>query len=316
VLTPAQEEVLALLRDGDRARPEVEASLREELRRTLEEELAPAARGLTAPVFVGKSTLGRVLACEAHHLDEVATPFEWNLAAARGTVAHKAIQLSVGRADRPAPLRLVDDALDRLADDPTARIADFLLGLTDADRAELRGDVNDVVAGFLELWPPLQPAWRPQAESPRRAELCGGMVVLSGKVDLTLGAPLGRQAGRVVIDLKTGGRHAGHVDDLRFYALLDTLRVGVPPFRLVSYYLDSGSLVPEEVTEPVLEAAVRRTVAATRKVIELELGLRSAQRTANVACRWCRLAETCDVRAAASSADGDDDYDGFTSATA
>jgi hypothetical protein len=296
VLTPAQEEVLALLRDGDRTRPEVDPGLRDELRRHLEAELAPVARGLTAPVFVGKAALGRVLACEAHHLAEAAAPFEWTIASARGTVAHKAIQLSVGRADRPAPLRLVDDALDRLADDPTARIADFLLGLTEADRAELRGDVNEVVAGFLELWPPLQPGWRPQAESSRRAELCGGMVVLSGKVDLTLGAAVGNQAGRVVVDLKTGGRHAGHADDLRFYALLDTLRVGVPPFRLVSYYLDSGTLVPEEVSEAVLEAAVRRTVAATRKLVELELGLRSPQRTANPACRWCRLADDCDVR--------------------
>jgi hypothetical protein len=297
VLTPAQEEVLALLRDGDRTRPEVEPGLRDGLRRRLESALAPVARGLTAPVFVGKAALGRVLACEAHHLDETAAPFEWTIASARGTVAHKAIQLSVGRADRPAPLRLVDDALDRLADDPTARIADFLLGLTEADRAELRGSVNEVVAGFLELWPPLQPGWRPQTESSRRAELCGGMVVLSGKVDLTLGAATGNQAGRVVIDLKTGARHAGHADDLRFYALLDTLRVGVPPFRLVSYYLDSGTLVPEEVTEAVLEAAVRRTIAATAKVVELELGLRSPLRTANPACRWCRLADGCEARA-------------------
>jgi hypothetical protein len=309
VLTPAQEEVLALLRDGERARPEVDPGLRESLRRTLEEQLGPVASGLTQPVFVGKSTLGRVLACEAHHLDEAASPFEWTIASARGTVAHKAIQLSVGRTDRPAPLRLVDDALERLADDPTARIADFLLGLTDADRAELRSEVNELIAGFLELWPPLQPGWRPQTESGRRAELCGGMVVLSGKVDLTLGAPTGLRAGRVVIDLKTGGRHAGHVDDLRFYALLDTLRVGVPPFRLVSYYLDSGSLAPEEVTEGVLEAAVRRTVAAARKVIELELGLRSATRAVNVACRWCRLADQCEVRLASlAEGDGEDDF--------
>jgi hypothetical protein len=312
VLTPAQEEVLALLRDGDRTRPEVDPGLREALRQTLESQLGPAARGLTAPVFLAKGTIGRVLACEAHHLDEAAAPFEWTLAAARGTVAHKAIQLSVGRPDRPAPLRLVDDALDRLADDPTARIADFLLGLSDAERAELRGDVNEVVAGFLELWPPLQPAWRPQTESGRRAELCGGMVILSGKVDLTLGAPTGNQAGRVVVDLKTGGQHAGHADDLRFYALLDTLRVGVPPFRLVSYYLDSGSLVPEEVTEAVLEAAVRRTVAAARKAVELELGLRSPQRTPNVACRWCRLADGCEARAEAEATSGAEGGDGLT----
>ena len=295
-LTPAQREVLALLREGDAPRPEVEPELRHDLRRRLEGELAAVATGLTEPVFVGKAALGRVLSCEAHQVAEAAAPFEWSIPAARGTVAHKAIQLSVGRAgvDRAPPLRLVDDALARLTDDPTERVADFLLGLSDAERAELRGDVNELVAGFLELWPPLQPAWKPQAEARRRAELCGGMIVLSGTVDLTLGAPTGLQAGRVVVDLKSGARHAGHADDLRFYALLDTLRCGVPPFRLVGYYLDSGHLQPEDVTEDVLEAAVRRTAAATRKIVELRLGLRSPGVTPNPTCRWCRLRHDCE----------------------
>jgi hypothetical protein len=297
-LTPAQEEVLAMLRDSDRPRPEVEPELRHELRARLERELAPVAQGLTEPVFVSKAALGRVLACEARHVAEAAAPFEWSIASARGTVAHKAIQLSVARADRPAPLRLVDDALARLADDPQARIADWLLGLSDAERADLRSDVNEVVAGFLELWPPLQHAWRPQAESRRRAELAGSMVVLSGTVDLTLGAPNGLVAGRVVIDLKTGGRHSGHTDDLRFYALLDTLRVGVPPFRLVGYYLDSGQLQAEDVTEDVLEVAVRRVVAATTKIVELRLGLRSPAVTPNPTCRWCVLRDECEGSAA------------------
>jgi hypothetical protein len=291
-LTPAQQEVLALLREGDR--PEVDPELRHELRQRLERELAPVAGGLTAPVFVSKAALARVLACETRHVAEAAQPFEWSIASARGTVAHKAVQLSVARQDRPAPLRLVDDALERLADDPQARIADWLLGLSDAERADLRSDVNDVVAGFLELWPPLQHAWRPQAESRRRAELAGSMVILSGTVDLTLGAPNGLQAGRVVIDLKTGARHAGHTDDLRFYALLDTLRVGVPPFRLVSYYLDSGQLQAEDVTEDVLEVALRRTVAATTRIVELQLGMRSPSLTPNVSCRWCLLKDECE----------------------
>jgi hypothetical protein len=296
MLTPAQEEVLVLLREGDR--PEVEPELRHELRRRLERELAPVAQGLTAPVFVSKAALSRVLACETRHVAEAAAPFEWSIASARGTVAHKAIQLSVARQDRPAPLRLVDDALERLADDPQARIADWLLGLTDADRADLRNDVNEVVAGFLELWPPLQHAWRPQAESRRRAELAGGMVQLAGTVDLTLGAPNGLQAGRVVIDLKTGARHGGHADDLRFYALLDTLRVGVPPFRLVSYYLDSGTLQAEDVTEDVLEVGLRRTVAATTRIVELHLGMRSPTLSPNVTCRWCLLRDECEGAAA------------------
>ena len=73
--------------------------------------------------------------------------------------------------------------------------------------------------------------------------------------------------------------------------------MGVPPFALVGYYLDSGTFTQEEVTEDVLEAAVRRTVAGVTKLVELQLGLRSPSRTANVTCRWCRLRDDCDVAA-------------------
>jgi len=302
-LTPAQTQVLAMLRECDQGRFEVDPRMREGLRARLHEDLAPVAGAITQPVFVGKAAMARVLACEAHEVAEAAVPFEWSLAAARGTVAHRAIQLSVARTDRPSPLGLVDDALARLADDPNIRIADYLLGLTDAERAELRGDVSEIVGSFLELWPPLERGWRPQTESPRRAELFDGMVILSGKLDLTLGAPDGLQAGRVVVDLKTGNRHAGHVDELRFYALLDTLRCGVPPFRLVRYYLDAGDLVAEDVSEDVLEAAVRRTVDATRKLIELRTGMRSAAVTPNPACRWCCIRNECDGATAFEEAD-------------
>jgi hypothetical protein len=300
VLRPPQQEVLDLLRASGQPRPEVEPGLGDDLRRRLEHELGPDAAALSAPVIISKAALTQVLACEAHHVAEAAAPFEWTLATARGTVAHKAVQLSVHRRDRPAPLALVDDAIDRLADDPTSAVAGFLLGLDPAERAELRSDVNNVVAAFCELWPPLETAWRPQTEAPRRAELCGGTVILTGKVDLTLGAPDGLRAGRVIVDLKTGGRHGAHADDLRFYALLDTLRVGVPPFLLVGYYLDTGSFSTETVTEDVLEAAVRRTVGAARRIIQLRLGLRSPATTPGPTCRWCRNNDTCEDALAAS----------------
>jgi hypothetical protein len=292
-LTPAQEDVLQLLRATDQPRPEVDPALRSELRQRLESGLAGPAAALTTPLFVSKTALGRVLACEAHQVADAAAPFEWSLATARGTVAHKAVQLSISRDDRAPPMAVVDSALERLANDPGERIADFLLDLGDDDRAGLRADVHGYLATFLELWPPLLPAWRPQTESPRRAELCGGMIVLSGRVDLTLGAPRGTIAGRVVIDLKTGRRQRVHADDLRFYALLDTLRVGVPPFSLVSYYLDEGAFAAEEVTEHTLEVAVRRTIDGATRLAELAAGLRSPAVVPGPTCRWCRLRDTC-----------------------
>lgn len=293
-LTPAQDEVLAVLRDRQRPRPSVDAGLRSELRARLESDLAPSAAALDRPLYLSKADLAQVHACEAYHQAERGAPFTWSVATARGTVAHKAIELSVHRQDSPTPLDLVDDAMTRLADDPASAVADFLLGLGEGQRAELRSEANDLVGKFVELWPPLRRQWLPRTESRTRAELCDGRVLLAGKVDLALGKPSGTTAGTLVVDLKSGASSAGHLHDLRFYALLETLRTGVPPFRLASYYLDSGTFLAEEVTGDVLEAAILRTVAGARTVIELSLGLRSASVTPNAACRWCRVRSTCD----------------------
>lgn len=292
-LTPAQEEVLAVLRARERPRPAVDPGLRAELRSQLESRLAPLAAGLDQPVFVSKSALAQVHACEAHHLAEHAAPFGWSLPTARGTVAHKAIEISVHRRGAASPLELVDEAFACLEDEPDASIASFLLGLAESERAELRSEVNDLVSKFAELWPPLRRRWAPRTESRVRAELCGGMVVLLGKVDLALGTASGTTAGTLIVDLKTGATHAGHLDDLRFYALLETLRVGVPPFRLAGYNLDAGTFLVEDVNEDVLESATLRTVAGTGRIIELRLGLRTASVTPNPACRWCRLRHHC-----------------------
>ena len=293
-LNPAQRAVLEALRAPERPRPRYDPGLRDEVRRHLEGELAPLAALLDGPAFVSKRALGEVLACEAHHVAEAGAPFEWNVALARGIVVHKAIQLGVFRRDAPSPLELVDDALDRLADDPDATVADYLLGLTETERAELRGAASEVVSAFVELWPPLSRTWVPRTETSARVELCGGRVVLSGRVDLSLGAPEGDRAGRVLVDLKTGATSAGHLHDLRFYALLETLRSGVPPLRLATSYLEAGDLAVEDVDEDVLEAAVRRTVQGARAVLELRLGLRSAAISPNPACRWCPARTTCD----------------------
>lgn len=293
-LTPAQEEVLAVLRARGQPRPSFDSELRPRLRARLESELAAVAAVLDRPVIVSKTGLAQVHACEAHQVAEAAVPFAWSVATARGTLVHKAIELSVHWRGPRTPLDLVDDALSRLEYDSVADVGTFLRTQGEAERAELRSAANDAVGKFLESWPPLGPSWVPRSESRLRAELCEGLVVLSGKVDLSLGSAAGTQAGRLVVDLKTGGSFPGHLDDLRFYALLETLRLGVPPFRLATYYLDSGTFSADDVTEDVLEAAVRRTVAGVTKIIELRGGLRSPAVTPNPACRWCHAREGCD----------------------
>ena len=85
----------------------------------------------------------------------------------RGPQGHRAVG---HRRDDPTPLDLVDGALARLEEDPAAAVATFLLGLDEAGRAELRSVVNDLVSAFVELWPPLAPAWYPRTEASLRAD--------------------------------------------------------------------------------------------------------------------------------------------------
>lgn len=305
-LTPAQAETLERLR-GNGPRPRFDPGLRHDLRRELESRLQPwtdllpdpaVARG-AKPLWAGKTPIGRVLTCEAHQLAEAAEPFAWNLASVRGTVAHKAIELSLHRTDRPSPLELVDAAFERLEADGTSAGA-FLADLDPSERAEVRSEVNNLVLDFLDQFPPLQPrrAWRAATELRLTADVCGGRVTLQGKVDLVLGAPVGTEAGRAFIELKTGAARSGHVDDLRFYALLEVLKVGVPPRRLAVHSLDRGQLTTFDVDEDVLRSAVLRTADGVARLVQLHLGLRSAEVVPNPACRWCCARGSCEGAAA------------------
>jgi CRISPR/Cas system-associated exonuclease Cas4 (RecB family) len=211
---------------------------------------------------------------------------------ARGSLAHKAIELSIHWKGDPTPLELVDEAVASLANADSG-LADWLRTTTDADRASLRSQANDRVVKFLECFPPLSTRWRPVTESRLRVELAGGRIILRGQADLVLGRAEGTTARKVIVDLKSGGFAPSHLDDLRFYALLETMRIGVPPRLVSSYYLDSGRPHPETVTEAVLEAAVARTVdGADRLVALLHDGKPPVKRT-GAACRWCPVLAEC-----------------------
>src|SRR5262249_20330053 len=151
-----------------------------------------------------------------------------------------------------------------------------------------------LVAAFQECFPPLKPAWIPVTESRVRVELCGGRIVLSGKTDLTLGRAAGPPANKVIIDLKAGRPAPSHPDDLRFYALLETIKLGVPPRKLATYYLETGRPHPEEVSQPLLRAAARRTVDGVQKIVELACRERTPAKMPGPACRWCPVRDDCD----------------------
>jgi len=294
-LNPAQQHLTDELGATRDERPSFRDDLRDHLRHELEEAIEPLLVDVKEPpLFVSKRDLMMIHGCEARFVAEQDVEFTWTVPMARGSVAHKAIELSVTWRGEPAPLDLVEGALDRLEQDDRS-VGAFLRTLDEAQRAELAGAANDFVATFIETFPPLRRQWRPVAESRVRADLCDGGLALSGRVDLSLGQPEGNVAGKVLFDLKTGRPSLSHREDLRFYALLETLKTGVPPRLLVSYYLEAGQPDKEEVSEQTLWTAAQRVVDAVGKIIALTgPGPRPAMPTPSYGCRWCPAIDTCD----------------------
>ncbi len=98
----------------------------------------------------------------------------------------------------------------------------------------------------------------------------------------------------LIVDCKTGRPYHWTLDDLRFYAMVETLRIGVPPFRVASYYLDTATWHAEDIDADVLAITVRRVADGARKMAELRLSEREATFTPGAACRWCSVRTTCE----------------------
>jgi len=291
-LNPAQRRALEMLRLPADPPPPAPDGLAAHVVSELEAGLADLVAQLGGePLLVNKHALARIHACERHHF-ETHRSFEWSPHTARGSVTHKAIQLSINWRGERHPPHLVDEALAILVDSDDG-LARWLGSATEAERAELRGTAIDLVSAFQECFPPLEPRWRPVTETGIRFELFDGLVRLSGRVDLTLGHPAGASPRKVIIDLKTGVPASYHRDDLRFYGLIETVRMGVPPRALATYYLDAARVEVEEVTPAVLEAALARTVDGTRKLIEVLRAQRAAMVTPGSLCGWCPVRADC-----------------------
>jgi CRISPR/Cas system-associated exonuclease Cas4 (RecB family) len=289
-LNPAQQEVIKLLGKGGNTAawdPAIAADLRDELAEATDDL---AGRIGKDTLWISKHGLSGLHGCETHHLTTEGK-FEWTVQNVRGTIAHKAIELSIHWDGEAPPLTLVREAVARVANSDLSA-GRFIQGMADGDLAELRGECTDLVSKFAESFPKLKAEWYPVTESKSVHNLAEGKIVLSGKADLTLGKIRGVEPAKVIIDLKSGRRHKNHVDDLRFYALLETMKLGVPPRKVASYYLDEARAQVEEVTEGVLRAALARTIDGIYKAVELKEG-RAPTVQPGPPCRWCPVSDDC-----------------------
>jgi hypothetical protein len=284
-----------LIDAGDR--PTFAADLTQRLRDRVEEAVRELE--LAEPLWIGKERLNALGRCEGSFLAKIlgeGPAFEHSAATASGVLHHKAIEVEVGGRDELDPHDVALTAAGRLCE-REERFAEYWRELARPEQDEALMEVVRRITLFRSSFPPLREMRRelgPVSELGARAELLGGDLVLSGKIDLVLGLPVRAEpnrATRLAIDLKTGAARPQYPEDLRFYALIMTLRFGVPPYRVASFFLESGEWQAEDVSDRTLFHAADRVVAAARASAALQNG-RAPTLSPGPWCGWCpRMAE-------------------------
>lgn len=298
-MTPAQERVWRDLLAVGRPRPPADLELAPALRAELEEGTAPAAELVPdgGRLWVNKSALS-ALECDGRFLDREDTPFVWTVATVRGQLAHTAVEIDTEgrRARHPDEvLSYAWDAFARRGDGAGA----FLARLDGPEADALRSHVRKRLLAFRECFPLLPAAARARTEVPFTVALHGGRIVLKGVPDLVVGRATRTHRRMQLVDVKTGLRSRSHRMELRFYALLATLKLGVAPFRVATYYLDEADWEHEDVEASGLEQAMRALVRCVHRAAVLTF--RRPEEDAlhlvpGPGCRWCGRAPECLAR--------------------
>jgi len=285
--------LLGRLRGDGHRRPEVDPGLAGGLREWLEDELAGAIAALPAhlpPLRITKADLVQVTMCEASAAARRAPAPTLTVELVRGVLVDMVFRQWVTTGQLGDPVR---DALAGIqaSGDPDG-VASFVAALSATERRQLGAEVKAHAAVVAATWPPLSPAWLPRTQERLLVPLGGGRVVLSGVADLVLGAPAAERATVGIVEVKSGERRVEHRADLHFVALLETVRSGAPPFRVATYYTQTGELDVESVTEELLIGALQRVLAAARRLCRLAAG-DAPSRTPNPLCRWCPALSGC-----------------------
>lgn len=288
-LTPRQRNILERLIDYGGERPTFASDIASRLRSRLESGFAPlvgARPPERAPWKLTKRALTEVRTCEGLHVARRDVAFEWSTAIARGSLAHRAIERILIDARPRSPLEQARVTVERAAageDD----LGDFVRSLDEDDRADLVRDVSNTSVEFVTQWPPIPSGWAPRVEVPVRTEICNGRVVLKGVYDLALGKPQGSEARVLIVDFKSGAIYDDHLDELRFYALVETLRAEVPPYRIAAYSLEGAGYRVEVVSEEMLHGVVDWVLEGAAALAALAACDRDPVLSPSPLCAYC-----------------------------
>ena len=295
--TPAHERLVADLLAWDEPRPVVDPGLRARLHAELEDGLAPLVDHVPAGerLFLSKSRIS-ALVCDGRYLDQQEAPFTWSLQLAGGKLAHRAIELDHTSRRAAGPDEVVDHAWQEMVTG-VGSLADWLNQLGRVEGSALRHTAEQRVTDFRDTWPVLPPQAHLRLEQRIDATLADGRLLLTGTPDLTIGGVRDDRARMLLVDLKTGRRNPMvERQDLRLYALLATLKYGLPPFRWATYYVSEGAWDAEDLDPDLLHRAVRRVVDTALRAATLEFDRPAdseLQLTGGAWCRYCGRRATC-----------------------
>ena len=293
-LSASQRRVVMDLLEVTATRPAPDPDRPRRLRDLIEGLLAPVLeqRDVEArPIRLGKTQLD-ALACDGRYLDQVATPFEWARPIVRGQLVHRATALDHHLGRSRGSGELMAHAWEEFTHSGDGHLA-FAQTLSDLDIASLQADAATAVEEYRATFPHIPDTWRVVYEPTIVARFGAGAVTIRGKPDIVLGRVTADQRRMLLVDLKTGNRSRNDRQDMRWYALLATLKYRQAPFKVATFYIDEGSWVEETVTDDVLEAAARGVVERVIAAIRLTDDPTPVTLNAGPMCRWCGLADSC-----------------------
>ena len=315
--------MLEVLRGDPASRPAPDPAVVEAARAHLDTAAAAWVESVPAGVVVRvtKDAVAGVRRCELRHVGELASrassaPPPPSAALVRGRLLDAVFRqvVTTGRVGSDP----VGAAVAAAAAEGDA-IAASRLGLDDLEPDEQRtlcAEVEVAAGRLAAVWPVLPPGSGLRTQERVLVKLAGGRVVLSGRPDVTVGRPTRHRAGVLVIEAKSGSFRPAHLEELRFYALLEALRWRVAPFRAVLWCLADGRIEVLDIDADLVWSEALRVADAVTRLTRLAAGERPRP-SANPLCPSCPLLAGCPdgARQVAlaggwSGPDGDGDGDG------
>jgi hypothetical protein len=296
-LTAAQLRVFDELLAIGGPRPVAPGSLVDHLRGFIAEGVRETvAAWPESSLWVGKSMITSTLRCEGQVLAEASQPRSRRIPTptAIGIVVHRAIQMQHTHPGR-SPEEMVRLALAGSRCEES--FATWEAGAGEWEISDLIVAAVNRLCAYLDTFPPLDTGWVPRFEDSISARFPG--MTLAARPDLSLGRPRGdgRQT-MFLCDFKSTDLRDEHLREAQFYALVATLRNGVPPFRSCVLSLSSGEWTDPDIDADVLESVAHDVVVAVRGRVEVLRELRAPELRAGRHCDWCPARTTCPAAAA------------------